>query len=118
MNSGDATFLMNLYERAILPQFDIQNNISWDKNEQTFQNGRARFFKSDDLSYMLVFEDYPTLSVDDVRDISGVNGSIIPIRLRDDPTETHLSFGPRSTPYKYVDGITGYFSLYRYENVR
>lgn len=102
----DIKFLEQFYERVILPQYSstVFDNVTWIDHGAIELDSFAHYFKADNSrGYVLVFEDFPgNVAFDDglSHDIVLVNNEKT-IRFSGDP------------PFKYVENITGYFTLYK-----
>lgn len=90
----------------ILPQYSstVFDNVTWIDHGAIELDSFAHHFKAgDSREYVLVFEDFPgNVAFDDglSHDIVLVNNEIT-IRFGGDP------------PFKYIENITGYFTLYK-----
>lgn len=102
----DIKFLEQFYEKVILPQYGstVFDNVTWIDHGAIELDSFAHYFRAgDSRDYVLVFEDFPgNIAFDDglSHDIVLVNNEIS-IRFGGDP------------PFKYIENITGYFTLYK-----
>ncbi len=113
-------FIQKFYTAAILPQFSLKSaqNIEWEKGvpqSLSNPNGDVRYFKYEDGAYALLYEDYPTVSEEELIDSITTPGreTLTQIPLIGSSDETVLRFAPSHTPYKYIPHITGYFQLFK-----
>jgi len=99
-------FLETLYETVILPNYleiDVKT-IHWKDHGKVDLDAWAHYFDSEDgTEYVLLFEDYPSGSF--LAD--GLSHEVV--KHGDDDV---IRFS-MDTPFKYVENITGYFSLYK-----
>ena len=125
-NQLTAPALEELYAKVILPQFGISgDSISWIEQRTIGPNNEARVFKVGDEQMVLVFDDYPTTTVetiskefgsDSVTQIhrSNTEGSVgMDAHSSDNDNQTLMRFSIESTPFTHAHGITGYFQLFR-----
>lgn len=102
----DIKFLEQFYEKVILPQYanTVFNNVTWIDHGAIELDSFAHYFKTDNGSeYVLVFEDFPgNVAFDD-----GLSHDIVLVN-----DEKTIQFGG-DPPFKYVENITGYFTLYK-----
>ena len=102
----DIEFLEQFYEKVVLPQYanDAFDKVTWIDHGAIELDAFAHYFKaSDDKEYVLVFEDFPGKVAFD----EGLSHEIVSI----DGAES-IQFNAQPT-HKYVENITGYFTLYR-----
>lgn len=102
----DDDFLEKLYELAILPNYPEVNvrTIRWKDHGKVDLDAWAHYFDDEKgREYVLLFEDYPSGSF--LAD--GLTHELVKL---DDRSSLRFSL---DTPFKYVENITGYFSLYR-----
>lgn len=99
-------FLEKLYEIVILPNYPEINieSIRWKDHGKVDLDAWAHYFDDEnDIEYVLLFEDYPS-------------GSFLADGLTHELIETANRASIRyslDTPFKYVENLTGYFSLYK-----
>ena len=102
----DIKFLEQFYEKVILPQYGstVFNNVTWIDHGAIELDSFAHYFKADNSrEYVLVFEDFPgNVAFDD-----GLSHDIVLVN-----NEKTIRFGS-DPPFKYVENITGYFTLYK-----
>ena len=99
-------FLEQFYENVILPQYAqvFFGKITWFDHGSIGPDAFAHYFKSTDAEqYVLVFEDFPGSTAFD----DGLSHEIISTN-----DEKVIRFGG-DPPFKYVENITGYFTLYK-----
>jgi hypothetical protein len=111
-------YLLGFYEAAVLPQFGITNvKIDWGERIRLGPDEFYCDFQINGKDYGLIFEDYQDLGQDPayIEDELGLRKDqyefVLPI------SATHISpsyAGFRMpTPYKYIEGVTGTFTLLR-----
>lgn len=102
----DIKFLEQFYEKVILPQYNstVFDNVTWIDHGAIELDSFAHYFKTENKTeYVLVFEDFPgNVAFDDELSHDTV--------LVDD--EETIRFGG-DPPFKYIENITGYFTLYK-----
>ncbi len=102
----DIKFLEQFYEKVILAQYSstVFDNITWIDHGAIEFDSFAHYFKTDDgREYILVFEDFPgNVTFDD-----GLSHDIVLVN-----NEKTIRFGG-DPPFKYIENITGYFTLYK-----
>ena len=102
----DIKFLEQFYEKVILPQYSstVFDNVTWIDHGAIELDSFAHYFKADNnKEYVLVFEDFPgNVAFDD-----GLSHDIVLVN-----SEKTIRFGG-DPPFKYVENITGYFTLYK-----
>lgn len=98
-------FLEQFYENVILPQYSgvVFDSITWLDHGSVGPDAFAHYFKTAaNQEYVLVFEDFPgEVAFDD-----GLSHDIVPAS-----GNNSLKFGGE-VPFKYIENITGYFTLY------
>lgn len=106
----DNTLLERLYETVILPNYpeiDVAA-IRWKDHGKIGPDTWAHYFDNGDgVEYVLQFQDYPDTSLFD----DELSHELVKSADRE-----YLLFS-LEPPFKYVENITGYFSLYK-ERVR
>jgi hypothetical protein len=99
-------FLKKFFEAVILSnyeQIDI-DEISWKHYKKINSDAWTHYFNDKSGNeYVLLFEDYPSNSFSDNKSMYEV------VRHGDDDS---MRFGS-NVPFKYVENITGYFTLFR-----
>ena len=104
-------FLEKLYEIAILPNYPEINvgTIHWKDHGKVDLDAWAHYFDDQKgIEYILLFEDFPS-------------GSFLADGLSHELVESagrgsiRFSLDP---PFKYVENITGYFTLYKEKDRR
>lgn len=99
-------FLEQFYENVILPQYAevLFGNITWIDHGSIGLDAFAHYFKNTDgKEYVLVFEDFPGSTAFD----DGLSHDIVLVN-----NEKTIRFGG-DPPFKYIENITGYFTLYK-----
>lgn len=116
--------LNELYEKVILPQFGITDDVTWHGHMPIGHDTDVHEFTHNSQEMILVFDDYPTTTIRTLHhEYLVFPQTAIQIELEQDKDwvspdasfeDRHiLGFGPRITPSKYVHNVTGYFQLFR-----
>ena len=105
------TFLEKLYETVILPNYPEVNvgTIHWKDHGKVGLDAWAHYFDDEKgTEYVLLFEDHPSGSFLD----DGLSHELI-----ESDGRKNIRFS-LDTPFKYVENITGYFTLYKEKDHR
>jgi hypothetical protein len=109
--------LKQIYETIILPQFDVSGDLtrlSWGDHTQLGPDAMAYRFTLGQDEYVLVFEDYPGLTEQEINQAIAPPEQYLSRQLlygHSEETE-YLHFIPGATPYRYIANVTGSFSLF------
>ena len=98
--------LEKLYELVILPNYPEINvgSIHWKDHGKVDHDTWAHYFDNENgVEYILLFEDHPGGSF-------LADGSTHDLVMTDDRASIRYSL---DAPFKYVENLTGYFSLYK-----
>jgi hypothetical protein len=94
------------YEQHILPSYSIEFSIiTWNDHAKIGNDTFAHYFTANTKNYALVFEDFPSEShfiAEDNKFIPAPDGEKGLVQYPEND----------SSPYEYVENMTGYFSLY------
>lgn len=117
MSHLSSQFLEQIYETVILPQFDLPSDLtrlSWGGHSKLGPDASACRFTLGQDEYVLVFEDYPGLTEQEINRLIAPPGQYLSRQLlygHGEETE-YLRFVPSETPYRYITNVTGSFSLF------
>ncbi len=107
--------LYEFYEKFLLLQFGIQDQkIVWSHSHDIGPDEVAHYFEMDGYRYVLVFEDYGGLAVEEkyVQETLNLEDNsfqyISPISATKHAPSYIVKF---STPYQYCENVTGAFTL-------
>lgn len=108
------------YQTAVLPQFGLDvSNIKWGESARLGPDELADWFTLNGETYALIFEDYFGLgkSPDYIqKQLNLKPGEYVFVEpTSDNPTDASPSYigFKLPVPYKYVEGVTGTFTLLR-----
>ena len=114
--------LEEFYSQVILPQFGVrQKQIAWQDHTTIGPDNETHVFLCDDEHMVLVFDDYPTTTVDDIRtefpgatitQISLGEGNVSVAGNTPSTDDNAILRYTPAVPYTYVHGITGYYQLF------
>lgn len=111
-------YLVSFYEAAVLPQFGIEGaQIDWGERTRLGPDEFYCDFRINEKEYGLIFEDYQDLGQNPayIEDELGLRKDqyefVLPISATHIPP-SYAGFR-MPTPYKYVEGVTGTFTLLR-----
>lgn len=108
--------LHSFYKAAVLPQFElIDGVIVWAKSIQIGPDENAHPFALNGQQYILIFEDHGGLAlqrefIEKQLQIKPNEYDYVHPITQDDMTPSYTGFH-LPTPYKYVPGVTGTFTL-------
>jgi len=106
----------SIYSKEVFPQFGLKtDDVLWNGHSGIGPDSVANFFIQDGKEFMLIYEDYPLLSEEDIAELVTPAKRLIPIRPAiADAHDALLDYSSNNSGAHGV-GIDGTFRLYKIE---